>query len=87
MSGNRQILSTVTGDNELVLSIVDHDIPTPSPDEVVVRIEAAPINPSDMFPLIGFADYAQGKLVTEGNEQKMVAPRAACHDGPHACAH
>ena len=74
MSGNRQILSTVTGDNQLVLSIVEHDIPTPGPDEVVVRMEAAPINPSDMFPLIGFADYTKGQLVTEGNEQKMVAP-------------
>ena len=74
MSGNRQILSTVTSDNQLVLSIVEHDIPTPGPDEVVVRMEAAPINPSDMFPLIGFADYTKGQLVTEGNEQKMVAP-------------
>lgn len=76
MSGNRQIFSTVTEDNELVLSIVEHDIPTPGPDDVVVRVEAAPINPSDMFPLIGFADYGNGKLVTQGNEQKMVAPIA-----------
>ncbi len=74
MSGNRQIISTITKDGQAILSIVEHDIPTPGPDDVVVRIEAAPINPSDMFPLLGFADYAKGELVTEGNEQKMVAP-------------
>ena len=74
MSGNRQIVSTATAAGELVLSIVENEIPTPNDDEVVVEIEAAPINPSDMFPLMGFADYSQGKLVTDGNEQKMVAP-------------
>ncbi|MDG1691842.1 MAG: zinc-binding dehydrogenase [Alphaproteobacteria bacterium] len=74
MSGNRQILSTVTEAGEAILSIVENDIPTPGPDEVVVRIEASPINPSDMFPLLGFADYSKGKLISEGNQHKMVAP-------------
>ena len=74
MSGNRQILSTVTEAGETVLSIVENDIPTPGADEVVVRIEASPINPSDMFPLWGFADYSKGKWVSEGNAHKMVAP-------------
>jgi len=74
MSGNRQIVSTATADGELILSITDNDMPTPNDDEVVVEMEAAPINPSDMFPLLGFADYSKGKLVTDGNEQKMVAP-------------
>ncbi|MEG9862929.1 MAG: zinc-binding dehydrogenase [Parvularculales bacterium] len=74
MSRNRQIFSTATADGELVLSIVGHDMPAPGDDDVVVKIEAAPINPSDMFPLLGFADYSRGKLVTEGNDQKMVAP-------------
>ncbi len=31
---------------------------TPGPDEVVVRIEAAPINPSDLGLLFGAADMA-----------------------------
>lgn len=74
MSENQQILSTITKDGEAVLQIVDRDMPTPGPDEVVVRMEAAPINPSDMFPLMGFADYKKGTLVTDGNRQKMVAP-------------
>ena len=74
MSGNRQIVSTATAAGELVLSIVENEIPTPNDDEVVVEMEAAPINPSDMFPLLGFADYSKGELVTDGNEQKMVAP-------------
>jgi NADPH:quinone reductase-like Zn-dependent oxidoreductase len=74
MSGNRQIVSTATADGELILSIVEKEIPTPNDDEVVVEMAAAPINPSDMFPLMGFADYSKGELVTDGNEQKMVAP-------------
>ena len=37
-------------------------------------MEAAPINPSDMFPLLAFADYSQGKLMLDGQQQKMVAP-------------
>ena len=52
MSGNRQIVSTATAKGELILSLVENDMPTPNDDEVVVEIEAAPINPSDMFPLL-----------------------------------
>ncbi len=74
MSSNLQLVSTMTGSGQAVLSIVDNPMPTPGPDDVVVRIEAAPINPSDMFPLIGFADYANGKVELDGGLPKMVAP-------------
>ena len=39
------------------------DVPTPEPadDEVVVRIEAAPINPSDLGLLVGAADMSTAK--------------------------
>ena len=74
MSENLQIMSTISEDGEAILEIVERDMPTPGPDEVVVEMQAAPINPSDMFPLLGFADYSKGKLVEDGNRQKMVAP-------------
>ena len=74
MSSNLQLVSTMTGGGQAILSIVDNPMPTPGPDDVVVRIEAAPINPSDMFPLIGFADYANGKVELYGGLPKMVAP-------------
>ncbi|MEC7221888.1 MAG: NADH oxidase, partial [SAR324 cluster bacterium] len=74
MSENHQIVSTATKQGELILSIVQNEMPTPGDDEVVVKIEAAPINPSDMFPLFAFANYSQGKLMLDDQQQKMVAP-------------
>jgi NADPH2:quinone reductase len=74
LSENRKIVSTATRQGELILSIVQNEIPIPSDDEVIVKMEAAPINPSDMFPLLAFADYSQGKLMLDGQQQKMVAP-------------
>jgi len=51
-----QLRSLIKPDGELELSLVSVDAPAPAPDEVVVRIEAAPINPSDMGLLFGAAD-------------------------------
>ena len=58
LSENHQIVSTATQQGELILSIVQNDMPTPNDDEVIVKMEAAPINPSDMSPLLAFADYS-----------------------------
>ncbi len=44
-----QMLSTVTQDHCLELYLGEMELPEPGPDQVVVRVEAAPINPSDMF--------------------------------------
>jgi len=51
-----QLRSLIKPDGELELSLVSVEVPAPAPDEVVVRIEAAPINPSDMGLLFGAAD-------------------------------
>jgi NADPH2:quinone reductase len=48
--------STVTSQGTLELSLLDVPIPTPGPNEVLVRVEAAPINPSDLGVLIPGAD-------------------------------
>ena len=53
-----QLRSLVTADGQLELSLVDVDTPAPRDDQVVVRIEAAPINPSDLGLLFGGADMA-----------------------------
>ncbi|MEL0131558.1 MAG: zinc-binding dehydrogenase [Betaproteobacteria bacterium] len=50
--------SEITSDRQLVLSLVDADLPSPESDEIIVRVEAAPINPSDMGLLFGAADMA-----------------------------
>jgi NADPH:quinone reductase-like Zn-dependent oxidoreductase len=48
-----QVFSTITKDGALKLELRDVDIATPKPHEVVVEIDAAPINPSDMWVLFG----------------------------------
>jgi NADPH:quinone reductase-like Zn-dependent oxidoreductase len=57
-----QLRSLVKRTGELELSLQRVATPAPGPDEVVVRIEAAPINPSDIGLLVGAADVATAKL-------------------------
>ena len=53
-----QLRSIVRSSGELELSLVSVDTPAPADDQVVVRIEAAPINPSDLGLLFGPADMS-----------------------------
>ena len=57
----RQLRSLVTADGELQLSIATVPTPVPGPGEVLVRMEAAPINPSDLALLIATADVSKAK--------------------------
>ena len=56
-----QLRSTVKRDGLLELSLADVPLPDPKPDEVVVRIEASPINPSDLGLLFAGADMSTAK--------------------------
>jgi NADPH2:quinone reductase len=53
-----QLRSLVKPDGELEISLIDAPFPTPAPDEVVLSVEATPINPSDLGMLFGAADLA-----------------------------
>jgi NADPH:quinone reductase-like Zn-dependent oxidoreductase len=53
-----QIRSLVKDDNTLEISLAEVEFPEPGPDEVLVRVEATPINPSDLALLVGPADPA-----------------------------
>lgn len=53
-----ELRSTVTEDGRLVLSLEEATLSPPGDDEVIVRVEAAPINPSDLGLLLGPADVA-----------------------------
>jgi NADPH2:quinone reductase len=55
---NLQLRSLVKEDNTLELSLVESDMPEPGPDEVIVRVEATPLNPSDLALLLGPADIS-----------------------------
>ena len=56
-----QLRSLVRPDGTLEVSLVDTPVPAPKPEEVVVRVEAAPINPSDLGLLFGPSDLSTVK--------------------------
>ena len=70
----RQIHSLVTSDSRLELSIGVVDLPVPAAHEVLVRVEAAPINPSDLALLLGMADVAQATSTGSGDDTVVTAP-------------
>lgn len=51
-----QLRSIISKDATLELSLVSQETPPPKADEVIVRIEASPLNPSDMGLLFGGAE-------------------------------
>jgi NADPH:quinone reductase-like Zn-dependent oxidoreductase len=53
-----QLRSLIKASGELEISLLDVPTPEPGPDEVVVRVEATPINPSDFGLLTGAADLS-----------------------------
>jgi NADPH:quinone reductase-like Zn-dependent oxidoreductase len=56
-----QLRSLIKKSGELEISLASVPIPEPSADEVVVRVEASPINPSDLGLLVGAADMTTAK--------------------------
>jgi NADPH2:quinone reductase len=57
-----QLRSLAKKGGEMELSLVTTSIPKPGADEVIVRIEAAPINPSDLGLLLANADWSHATL-------------------------
>jgi len=57
-----QFRSLVKDDNTLELSLAEVMVPDPGPDEVLVRIEAAPLNPSDLALVLGPADVSSARV-------------------------
>jgi len=56
-----QLRSLVKSSGELELSLVSVETPAPAADEVIIRVEATPLNPSDLGLLLGPADLSTGK--------------------------
>jgi NADPH:quinone reductase len=57
-----QLRSLAKSNGEMELSLVTTSIPAPGADEVIVRIDAAPINPSDLGLLLANADWSRAKV-------------------------
>jgi NADPH2:quinone reductase len=68
-----QLYSTVKQEGILELSLADVPIWEPQDDEVVVRVEAAPINPSDLGLLFGPADMSTVQVAGTGDYPVVTA--------------
>lgn len=62
----RELRSTVTEDGAATLVLAGCDVAAPGPDEVVVRVEAAPINPSDLGLLFAMGDITAAEPIDGG---------------------
>jgi len=70
----REIRSLVTADGHLELSLATVPVPTPAAGEVLVRVQAAPINPSDLGLLLAMADVAQAIATGTADDPVVRAP-------------
>lgn len=81
MTTGRQLLSTVTADGKLTVHLAEQTLPDPTGHEVLIRVEAAPINPSDLGLLFGpadleNADYSDGRITAplpDGAQRALAA--------------
>jgi len=71
-----ELRSLVTSAGILELSLHDVPVPTPAPNEVLVRIEASPINPSDLGLLVAGADMTHATLTGTPDRPVVTAPLA-----------
>ncbi len=69
----RALHSTLTADNRIRLSLDELDLGSPGPDEVVVRVDAAPVNPTDIALMLSGADLASA-TVSAGVVSAPVSP-------------
>ncbi|MGJ8563572.1 MAG: zinc-binding dehydrogenase [Alphaproteobacteria bacterium] len=69
-----QMLSTVTPDGELKMTLHEKEMPIPKSDQIVVKIEATPINPSDHGVMFGWATMGKALSTGEGAKTVLTAP-------------
>ena len=69
-----QLLSNIKKDGHLEMSLVEVEVPSPGKGEVIVKMEASPINPSDMWPMFGPADLTSAKLEFSDDRKVLTAP-------------
>jgi NADPH:quinone reductase-like Zn-dependent oxidoreductase len=68
-----QLRSRIAKSGDLELSLARVELAEPGPDQVLVKIEATPINPSDLGLLLGPADMAAAKSTGSGDGVKVTA--------------
>jgi NADPH:quinone reductase-like Zn-dependent oxidoreductase len=74
MTNGLQLQSTLDESGTLKLALTEVEVPDPAENEVLVRVEAAPINPSDLGVLFGPADVGSASTAGSGIESVLTAP-------------
>ena len=69
-----QMFSTLTAEGELRLELKEQPMPIPGENEVLIRIEATPINPSDHGVMFGWASMASAISSGSGADTVLTAP-------------
>ena len=69
-----QMFSTLTAEGELRLELKEQPMPIPGENEVLIRIEATPINPSDHGVMFGWASMASAISSGNGADTVLSAP-------------
>ena len=69
-----QLQSTIKSEGVLEISLAEVPVAEPGPEEVVVRIEAAPINPSDLGLMFGAADVTTAEA-SGSTERPVITAR------------
>ena len=79
MTESLQLKSLVEADGAMSLYLDTVELPEPGPDEVLIRVEAVPINPSDLGSMFGRVNYKAFETTGEGKASvlKNQVPRAA----------
>jgi NADPH2:quinone reductase len=72
---SRSLRSTISSGGELRLELAVRDVPEPGGSEVLIAVEASPINPSDLGVLLGAV--APGTLRPDGPDLVGAVPEAA----------
>jgi len=62
MTQSKQLFTHISKAGQLSFSLNEVEVSTPKSHEVIVRVEAAPINPSDMWPMFGPSDLSAAQL-------------------------
>lgn len=71
---HRRLVSTVTPEGQVRLSIQEVPLPVPGDDDVLVRVEATPINPSDLGVLLALTDGASFVADADGSSSAPLTP-------------
>lgn len=69
-----QLQSYLTPDAQLHLKLATISVAKPGAQEVVIRVEATPINPTDIHAMTGAADIASMRAEGAGNATQLVMP-------------